>query len=177
MLYKKTNIDDVIEFKIEPVKDDRGFFARNFCKEELSDLKINFEIVQSNISYNKKKGTLRGMHLQKEPHGEMKIVRCTKGSIFDVVVDLRKDSSTYLKWYGVELSANNYTSLLIPKGCAHGFVTLEKETEVLYFMSEFFHPESASGYRWNDPSFKIDWPLTKNLIVSEKDKNYPNFSV
>lgn len=160
-------------FVIQPDKkaDERGFFARIFCQKEFAvhNLKTNF--VQCNTSYNKKKGTLRGMHYQHEPFSETKLVRCTRGSIYDVIIDLRKNSDTYCKWFAIELSEFNGTSLYIPEMFAHGFLTLEDNTEIFYQMSDFYSPEYARGIRWDDPLFKIDW-LEKPSNLSIKDSSY-----
>jgi dTDP-4-dehydrorhamnose 3,5-epimerase len=166
-------------YLIEPKKiaDERGFFARSFCQKEWQKYGLNLNLVQCNISYNKTKGTLRGMHYQIEPYPEAKSVRSTQGVIYDVIIDLRRNSSTFKQWIGVELTAKNHKMLYIPEGFAHGFQTLEDDTEVFYQMSEFYHPECAKGIRWNDPNFEIKWLLTENLIISEKDQNYPDFLV
>ncbi|MHB1301827.1 MAG: dTDP-4-dehydrorhamnose 3,5-epimerase [Burkholderiales bacterium] len=158
----------------EPVSDERGFFARTFCRDEFAAHGLDPSLVQCNISFNRKKGTLRGMHFQKAPHEEAKVVRCTQGKIYDVMVDLRPESGTFRKWFGAELSAENRLALYIPAGFAHGFLTLADDAEVLYQMSEFFHPECASGVRWNDPAFSIDWP-EKAAVISERDAGYPDF--
>jgi dTDP-4-dehydrorhamnose 3,5-epimerase len=164
---------------IEPEKntDERGFFARSWCQKEFQKYGLNCNLVQCNISYNKNKGTLRGMHYQIEPYPEAKLVRCTQGAIYDVIIDLRQNSSTFKQWFGVELTAKNHTMLYIPEGFAHGFQTLEDDTEVFYQMSQFYHPECERGVRFDDPSFGIKWLLTEDLIISEKDQNYPNFLV
>jgi len=159
----------LIEF--ENISDNRGFFMRSFCKSELKSISINFNIVQINRSFNSKKGSIRGLHFQKKPFAEDKIVQVLQGKIFDVVVDLRKRSSTYKKWIGVELSQENQKALFIPKGCAHGFQTLTDNCEVEYFMSEYYSPNYIKGIRWNDPSFRILWPVTLTQI-SEKDKKW-----
>lgn len=158
---------------IEPVADERGLFARTWCKKEFHQKGLPDKFVQCNISVNYKKGTLRGMHFQKAPYGEAKLVRCTKGAIFDVIIDLRPESDTSFKWYAVELNENNRKTLFIPKGFAHGFQTLTDHTEVFYQMSEFYRPEYAGGVRWNDPIFGIDWP-EDTRIISEKDQEYPD---
>jgi dTDP-4-dehydrorhamnose 3,5-epimerase len=171
MIFTGTQIKGVYIIGPELLTDERGFFARSFCKEEFQKHGLDTDIVQCNISYNKKKGTLRGMHFQVPPFEEVKIVSCTKGSIYDVVVDLRRHSSTYLQWHSEKLSADSYRMLYIPKGCAHGFQTLEDNCIVYYQMGEYYHSECAVGIRWNDPSIGIVWPLP-TLIISEKDKNY-----
>ena len=158
----------------EPVSDERGFFARTWCRNEFADKGLNPNLVQCNISYNKTRGTLRGMHYQKTPHEEAKLVRCTQGAVYDVIIDLRNDSNTFTQWYGVELTAENRKALYVPESFAHGFITLKDDTEVLYQMSEFFHAECVAGVRWNDPVFKIAWPSTVS-VMSERDQNYQDF--
>lgn len=172
MIFTKTKIEGMYVIEPELKTDERGFFARTFCKQELSKLGIEFNIVQTNISFNKEKGTLRGMHFQKDPRAEDKIVQCVKGAIYDVAIDLRKDSSTYGQWVGEELSEENKKMLLIPKGCAQGFVTLVDDCLLQYFMSEFYHPEYASGVRFDDPYFNIAWPV-KDPVILERDTEWP----
>ena len=155
--------------------DERGYFARIFCKKEFTKIGFNFEIVQINRSFNKKKGTIRGLHFQTPPKAEDKIISCVKGAIYDVAIDLRKDFPTFGQWVAEKLTEDNKKMFLIPKGFAHGFQTLTDNTEILYFMSEFYSPEYESGVRWNDPFFNIKWPI-KNPILSEKDKNWPLLS-
>jgi dTDP-4-dehydrorhamnose 3,5-epimerase len=174
VIFTETKIEGAIIIEPELLTDERGFFARSFCKEEFEKHGLETSLVQCNISYNKKKGTLRGMHYQAPPHEEAKIVSCTAGAIYDVILDLRKDSKTYCQWVAVELTDENFKMLYVPKGCAHGFQTLKDETVVYYQMTEFFHPESASGVRWDDSSFKIEWPLDK-IIISSKDQFYPDY--
>jgi dTDP-4-dehydrorhamnose 3,5-epimerase len=171
MIFKETKLKGAYIIEPEKLEDDRGFFARTFCKNEFKKNNLNFEIVQTNTSYNKFKGTLRGMHYQSEPKAETKLLTCTKGAIYDVIVDLRKDSSTYLNWTGVELSEENKLFLFIPKGFAQGFQTLKDNTEIFYYMDEFYSPEHANGIRYNDPKLNIKWPI-ENPILSEKDKNW-----
>ena len=163
-------------YLIEPERfsDERGFFARTWCRNEFEEMGLNPNLVQCNISYNKTRGTLRGMHYQKPPFAEAKLVRCTQGAVYDVIIDLRDSSKTFMQWYGVELTVENRKALYVPEGFAHGFVTLQEDTEVLYHMSEFFHAESAGGARWNDPIFSIRWPIVVE-VISERDKNYRDF--
>lgn len=175
MIISRTKIKGVYSIEPELLTDERGFFARTFCKEEFHNHGLETDIVQCNISYNKKKGTLRGMHYQISPFEETKIVSCTKGSIYDVVVDLRRDSPTCRKWVATELSEKNFKMMYIPSGCAHGFQTLENETMVFYQMTEFFHPECSRGVRWDDPRFAIEWPADKKGILSDKDQKFPVF--
>jgi dTDP-4-dehydrorhamnose 3,5-epimerase len=161
-------------FVIEPERmtDDRGFFARTWCVREFADRGLSTDLVQCNVSYNAREATLRGMHYQVAPHAEVKLVRCTRGSIFDAIVDLRPDSPTFRRWVGVELSAEDGRMLYIPEGFAHGFQTLEDASEVSYQMSTFYHPGSARGLRWDDPAVGIEWPLEVR-VISEKDRGFP----
>ena len=158
----------------EPMRDARGFFARSYCEREFAAQGINGRPVQCNISYNTKRGTLRGMHFQRAPHGEAKLVRCTAGGIYDVIIDLRRDSPTFRQWAGFELTADNRSALYIPEGFAHGFQTLTDDSEVFYQMFDFFEPGSAGGVRWDDPAFGIAWPLT-DPVMSDKDRAYPDY--
>jgi len=174
MIFSKIKLDDAFIIELEKIEDERGFFARSFDAKQFEELGLNPKIVQCNISFNKNRGTIRGMHYQAHPFEEDKIVHCTKGSIFDVIVDLRTKSQTFKKWFGINLSADDYKILYIPKGFAHGFQTLEDNTEVFYQMSEFFMPEYSRGVRWNDDAFKITWPL-KPTLISEKDQSYDSF--
>jgi len=174
VIFTKTPIHNVFLIQPVPLPDERGFFARTFCREEFKEHGLDIEIVQCNISHNKKKGTLRGMHYQIPPFEEAKIISCTRGSIFDVVVDLRKDSPTYLNWHAEKLISDSDRMLYIPKGCAHGFQTLEDNSLVYYQMGEYFHPECARGLRWNDPTIGIVWPVSI-MALSEKDKSYADF--
>ena len=174
MIFTQLPLIGAYLINIEPLEDERGFFARTFCKDEFKKHGIDFSCVQCNISYNKKKGTLRGMHYQAAPHEEEKIVSCIRGAIFDVIVDIRTDSATYKKWYGTELSAKNHAMLYVPKGFAHGFQTLSANSEVFYMMSEYYHPECASGIRWDEPELNIKWPM-KPKVITEKDSAYRDF--
>lgn len=153
-------------------KDDRGHFLRSWCMKEFSQAGIDFVPVQTNIGFSRLKGTTRGIHLQVSPALEAKLVRCTRGSLFDVVVDLRENSPTRNKWYGIELRADNYRMLYIPEGCAHGYQTLEDDTDLYYMTSQYFTPSAATGVRFDDPAFGVDWPLTPTSI-SEQDLNWP----
>jgi len=174
MKFVETPIKGAYLIEIEPISDHRGFFARSWCEQEFGDHELNSNLVQCNISFNTKKGTLRGMHYQIKPHEEAKLVRCTQGSIYDVIVDIRQDSPTFKSWYGVNLGVSNRKMLYIPEGFAHGFQTLEDNTEVFYQMSNFYHGESARGLKWDDPELGIDWILKDNLIISERDQGYPS---
>lgn len=175
MKFLETSLKDACIIDIEPIEDKRGLFARTWCKREFEAHSLNPEIVQCNISFNIKKGTLRGMHYQTKPFEEAKLVRCTHGAIFDVIIDLRADSPTFKNWFAVELTDKNRKMLYIPKRFAHGFQTLEDNTEVFYQMSEYYSPEHSRGIRWNDPSFSIQWPEDKR-IISKRDQQYPDFS-
>jgi dTDP-4-dehydrorhamnose 3,5-epimerase len=157
----------------EPISDDRGSFARTFCKQQFQERGLKSPLEQCSFSWNLKKGTLRGMHFQKEPHAEIKLVRCTKGAIYDVIIDLRPESSTYKQWGGFILSSENRHLLYIPEGFAHGFQTLEDHTEVFYQISSPYVAASASGVRWDDPAFKIFWPAEVS-VISSKDQQYPD---
>jgi dTDP-4-dehydrorhamnose 3,5-epimerase len=165
-------------FIIEPEKleDQRGFFARTWCAREFQAHGLNPRLAQCNISFNPRKGTLRGMHYQAPPFPETKLVRCTMGAIYDVIIDLRPDSPTFKHWIAVELTQDNRRMLYVPEGFAHGFQTLQDNTEVFYQMSECYVPECARGVRWNDPSFAIQWP-TDQPFISHRDQHYPDFVV
>ena len=175
MKFLETSLKDACIIDIEPIEDKRGLFARTWCKREFEAHSLNPEIVQCNISFNIKKGTLRGMHYQTKPFEEAKLVRCTRGAIFDVIIDLRADSPTFKNWFAVELTDKNRKMLYIPERFAHGFQTLKDNTEVFYQMSEYYSPEHSRGIRWNDPSFSIQWPEDKR-IISKRDQQYPDFS-
>mgnify|MGYP000906026405 CR=1 FL=1 len=175
MIFTETEIKGAYIIEPELLTDERGFFARSFCKEEFREKGLETEIIQCNISYNKKSGTLRGMHYQAPPFEEAKIVSCVRGSIYDVVVDLRRDSSSYCRWFATELTEHNFKMVYIPKGCAHGFQTLEDDCMVYYQMTEFFHPECARGVRWDDSTFRITWPACGDVTISEKDRQYEIF--
>ncbi|KZB62916.1 dTDP-4-dehydrorhamnose 3,5-epimerase [Thalassospira lucentensis] len=169
-----TDLPDVKRIELNPHEDDRGFFARAFCRDELADAGYPFEVVQANMSFNHKLGTLRGMHYQQNPVGDPKIVRCIKGAVYDVVVDLRPDSPAFCQWTATELSAQNRHAFLIPAGCAHGFLTLTDDAELLYLMGAPFVTDLADGVRWNDPAFGIKWPFAPALI-NDRDASYPDF--
>lgn len=174
MIFQETKLRGVFEILLEPNSDERGFFARCWCRNEAEKAGLSNRLVQCSISFNKQKGTLRGMHYQSEPYPETKIVRCTRGAIYDVAIDLRPQSSTFKEWISVVLTAKNRKMLYVPEGCAHGFLTLEDESEVMYQMSEFYHPECARGVCWKDPAFNISWPGPVE-VIAERDSTYPNF--
>lgn len=164
-------------FIIEPdlLRDERGFFARTWCQRESEAVGLRTDWVQSNVSFNRLKGTLRGMHYQASPWEEIKLVRCDRGAIYDVIIDLRPQSATRRQWIGVELTADNCLMVYVPKGFAHGFLTLRDESEVFYQMSQFYAPEHARGVRWDDPAFGIEWPIDVS-VITERDRNYPEFT-
>ena len=174
MKFIETPLKGAYVIEIDSISDNRGFFARSWCEQEFSDHGLNSNLVQCNISFNTKKGTLMGMHYQIKPHEEAKLVRCTQGLIYDVIVDIRQGSPTFKLWHGLNLSSLNRKMLYIPEGFAHGFQTLEDNTEVFYQMSNFYHGESARGLKWDDPDVGIDWILKDNLIISERDQGYPS---
>lgn len=171
MIFTETKLKGAFIIEIEPREDDRGFFARSWCMDEFEAHGLNSRLVQCNISFNKTRGTLRGMHYQSAPFAEAKLVRCTMGAIQDVIIDLRPASPTFKQWVSVELTAENRCALYIPEDFAHGFLTLEDNTEVFYQMSEFYHPEYARGVKWNDPAFGVIW-TNINPIVSERDSSF-----
>jgi dTDP-4-dehydrorhamnose 3,5-epimerase len=172
MVFQETPLSGAYVIDIEPRVDQRGFFARAFCRKEFEEHELETNIVQGNISFNESAGTLRGMHYQRSPHAEVKLVRCTRGSIFDVIVDLRLNSPTYRKWFGDILSAENRRMMYVPKGFAHGYQTLDDQSEVLYMVTETYAPSCESGVRWDDPAIGIEWPLPEP-IVSERDRQHP----
>ncbi len=174
MRFEPTSLPDLVLVRLEPHADERGHFARTLCERELEGAGLNTRWAQSSTSFNIRGGTLRGMHFQRAPFAETKIVRCTRGAIFDVAVDLRPASSTYGQWFGVELTPDNHRMLYIPAGFAHGFVTLADASEVLYQISDYFEPSAAAGVRWNDPAFGIRWPRAPE-VINERDAGWPDF--
>ncbi|MEW6053648.1 MAG: dTDP-4-dehydrorhamnose 3,5-epimerase [Nitrospirota bacterium] len=190
MIFTETKLKGAYIIELEKLQDNRGFFARTFCRREFEARRLNPNIVQCNISYNKKKGTLRGMHYQAAPYQEAKLISCIRGAIYDVIIDIRPDSPTYRQWLSVELTAHHppltietshspinlstHKLLYVPEGFAHGFLTLSDNAEVCYQMSEFYMPDYARGIRWNDPAFNIKWPIAI-AAMSEKDMQYPDF--
>ena len=169
MKFEQTNLIGNFLINLEKKEDDRGFFARYFCEKEFSEHGLNTKWVQINNSESKDKGTLRGLHYQREPKAEIKLIRCLKGAIWDVVVDLRYNSETYGKWFGKKLSDENRTMMYVPKGFAHGFISLEPNTEILYLVSDFYAPDLEGDLIWNDPNVAINWPI-QPLVISDKDK-------
>jgi dTDP-4-dehydrorhamnose 3,5-epimerase len=171
MIFNSTPLAGAYVIDVEPIADDRGFFARSFCKDEFDAHGLSSHLVQCNISYNKTRGTLRGMHFQAPPHSEAKLIRCTHGEIFDVVVDLREGSKTFAEWFGVELTAENRKALYVPEGFAHGYLTMTDNAEVSYQVSEFYNPLCESGISWNDSRVNIAWPI-QPVLISEKDRGH-----
>jgi len=174
VIVTENNLPGELVIKPEKHSDQRGFFARTFCRQEFEAHGLNPQVAQCSVSFNRCKGTLRGMHYQAAPFAETKLVRCTSGSIFDVIIDLRSSSRTFKQYFAVELSSKNRKILYIPEGFAHGFQTLEDETEVFYQMSQAYYAEHARGVRWNDPAFGIEWPADKRTVI-ERDMNYADF--
>ena len=172
MIYKKAKIEGAYLIELTSIEDERGTFVRQFCKNEFKNIGIEFNICQCNFSTNKKRGTIRGMHYQKDPHPEKKIVSCTKGKIYDVILDLRKNSPTYLQWQGIEMRENDNCCIYIPPFVAHGFQTLEDNSTVFYQLGEFFYPQSYDGVRYDDPAFGIEWKDIVPAVISEKDQNF-----
>jgi dTDP-4-dehydrorhamnose 3,5-epimerase len=169
-----TSLEGAFVVEMNPLTDERGFFARYWCRKEFEEAGLDVNIEQSSVSFNSKRGTLRGMHYQMAPHEEVKLVRCTRGSIWDVILDLRPDSRTFRQWFGAELTRDNLKLMYVPAGFAHGFQTLMDDTDVLYQISEPYHPELARGVRWNDPAFQIAWPVV-NPIVSARDREFLDY--
>lgn len=176
MIFTETKLKGAFIIEPERLHDKRGFFARTWCQQEFAANGLNPRLVQCNISFNPKKGTLRGMHYQVFPYEEAKLIRCVRGAIYDVIIDLRPTSPTLKQHFATVLSAENYNMIYVPGGFAHGFQTLEDNTEVFYQISEFYHPESARGVRWNEPTFGIQWPIEVKLI-SKRDQEYEGFVI
>lgn len=175
MRFVETGIAGVVRVELEPFEDERGSFARIWCEEELAAHGLTAGLAQASVSRNTKAGTLRGMHFQHAPHEEAKLVRCTRGAIFDVALDLRRGSPTFLRWYGARLTAEDGAALFVPEGCAHGFQTLVDDTEVLYLISARYEPAAATGVRWDDPAFGIEWPDAAVRTLSARDRGWPDF--
>lgn len=176
MIFSQGPIPDAYVIDLEKYEDDRGFFARAFCQNEFAEHGLAQEMVQTNVSYSAQRGTLRGMHYQEAPHREAKLVRCTRGALYDVIVDVRPDSETYTEWMGVKLTMDTHRMLYVPEGFAHGFLTLADDTEVIYQVSEFYAPEAEQGLRYDDPAIGIEWPIDV-AVISEKDTSWPDFEV
>jgi dTDP-4-dehydrorhamnose 3,5-epimerase len=175
LIFHNTALQGAYIVELEKIEDSRGYFARTWCRKEFEDHGLVPVIAQAKTSFNTTAGTLRGMHYQAAPYEETKLVRCTRGALYDVIVDLRPESSTYKRWIGVDLTASNGRMLYIPGNFAHGFITLEDETEVSYLVSEFYVPEADRGVRWNDPVFNIEWPRPVE-VISEKDTGWPDYT-
>ena len=176
MLFTELKLPGAFIIDVERLEDDRGFFGRIWCKQEFKEHGLNTSLVQANASYNKFNGTLRGMHFQKKPFQETKLVRCTKGAIYDVIVDIRPQSQTFKQWIGVELNEDNRRMLYVPEGFAHGYLTLQDETEVYYMITEYYTKASEGGILWNEPEIGIEWPQ-KPKIISDKDLIHPPFDL
>lgn len=174
MKFSETALKGAFIIEPERIEDERGFFARTFCRREFEARGLNPDLVQCSISFNHQRATLRGMHYQSAPHAEAKLVRCTRGAIYDVIIDLRPQSPTFRRWVAVDISAENHLMVYVPEGFAHGFQTLQDETEVSYHISEFYSPERARGVRWNDPAFAIGWPIA-DPVISARDQTHPEF--
>jgi dTDP-4-dehydrorhamnose 3,5-epimerase len=174
MIFTETELPGAYIIDLEPIEDPRGFFARAWSDDELAKRGLETRIAQCNVSLTKRRGAVRGMHFQRAPHEEVKLVRCTRGVLHDVIVDLRQGSTSFRRWIGVELSQENRRALYIPRGVAHGFQTLVDDTEVFYMISEPHAPEAAGGVRWNDPALGIVWPLGDPTEISERDRSWPD---
>lgn len=175
MIFTETKLSGAYIIDPERRADERGFFARTWCTHEFQQIGLNPRLVQASVSFSRRKGTLRGMHYQTAPHEEAKLVRCTMGAIYDVIIDLRPASPTYLQWVSAELNADNRRMMYVPEGFAHGFQTLADDTELFYQISVFYEPWSSRGVRWNDPVFNIEWPTTLKRTMSARDSRFPNF--
>jgi dTDP-4-dehydrorhamnose 3,5-epimerase len=175
MIFHETSLQGTFVIEPELKEDERGFFARAWCQRELAAHGLNPNVVQANLSYNRHRDTLRGLHYQKAPYEEVKLVRCFRGAIYDVIVDLRQASATYLQWTAVPLSAQNRHMIYIPEGFAHGFQTLEDDTELFYLMTQFHTPGAEAGARWDDPAFGVRWPEAERRVISAKDRSWPPF--
>ncbi|MCA1635179.1 MAG: dTDP-4-dehydrorhamnose 3,5-epimerase [Acidobacteria bacterium] len=177
MKFTETKLKGVFVIESKRFDDERGFFAPSFSAEQFAARGMASQFVENNISYSRSRGTLRGMHYQAAPHGQAKLVRCTRGAVFDVAVDLRPDSPTFREWVGLELTAENRSMLYLPGDCGHGFQTLVDDTEVFYMVSEVYVPESGRGFRWNDPAFGIEWPEVGERVLIKRDQVYPDYKL
>lgn len=175
MLFEPTTLEGAYVVELQRHQDERGFFARTWCKREFAEQGLVSELVQANTALTHRKGTIRGLHYQLAPHAETKLVRCVRGAIFDVIVDLRPASATYCRWFGTRLTSDNGRMIYVPEGFAHGYQALSDDSEIFYLVSEFYAPVSERGIRWNDPRFKISWPISDAVIISEKDRNLPDY--
>ena len=176
MRFSQFALSGAVVVEIEPLTDERGLFARTFCEAEFAEAGLPVSWPQTNVSFNELAGTVRGMHFQRQPHAEPKLVRCTQGKVYDVIIDLRPNSESYLQHAGIELSAQNYAALYVPPGFAHGFQTLEEASEILYLMGTSYLPEAQAGVRWDDPSFELSWPLPISSIA-DRDAGYPDIEI
>jgi dTDP-4-dehydrorhamnose 3,5-epimerase len=176
MIFTPTRLADAYLIDVERHEDERGFLARTFCEREFAEHGLEMPIIQSSTIYSPTRGTLRGLHFQEAPHREAKLVRCTRGSIFVVIVDLRPESTSWRGWLGTELTDRNQRLVYVPKGFAQGYQTLEDDTEVLYHMSHHYVPEAAAGVRWDDPAFGIAWPAAEQRLISDRDQQWPDYS-
>lgn len=176
MIFTETKLKGAYIIEISKIGDERGFFGRSWCRKEMEEQGLNADIAQINTSLSKEKGTLRGLHYQVAPYQECKMIRCTRGAIFDMIVDIRPDSPTFLQWVGLELTKDNHKSLYSPEGFAQGFITLEENTEITYFTTRFYAPGMDWGVRYNDPQVGIELPI-EPVVISEKDQNWPDFTV
>jgi dTDP-4-dehydrorhamnose 3,5-epimerase len=174
VIFTHTELPGAFVIDLERREDERGFFARAWCMDEFGDHALSTRVVQCNIAFNRTRGTLRGMHFQEPPHAEVKLVRCSRGAIYDVIIDLRPESPTYMQWIGVELTEQNGRMLYVPEGFAHGYQTLADDTETFYQVSEFYAPQAEGGVRWDDPAFGIEWPLEVS-VISEKDARWADY--
>jgi dTDP-4-dehydrorhamnose 3,5-epimerase len=175
VLFTPLELEGAYVVDLERRDDERGFFARTWCANEFAEHGLSTDIVQCNLSFNRRRATLRGMHFQREPHAEAKLIRCTRGAIYDAIIDLRPESPTYLRWIGVDLTADNRRALYVPEGFAHGYQTLVDDTETFYQVSEFYSPGFEDGVRWNDPAFGIEWPYPDAPLLSAKDASWPDY--
>ena len=175
MIFTPTELDGAYLIDLERREDDRGFFARAWCERELAEHGLSTRIEQCNVSFNHSRSTLRGLHYQSAPHAEVKLIRCTRGAIYDVIVDLRPDSPTWKRWIGVELDEENRRMLYVPEGFAHGYQTLVDGTETFYQVSVSYAPDAEGGVRWDDPAFAIDWPDPEGALLSDKDRSWPDY--
>jgi dTDP-4-dehydrorhamnose 3,5-epimerase len=176
MLFKETRLRGAYLIEVAKIGDERGFFGRSWCRKEMQQAGLDAEIAQINTSLSRSKGTLRGLHFQVAPHQESKMIRCTRGAVFDIIIDLRPGSPTFRQWFGAELTADNHRALYSPKGFAQGFITLEDNSEITYFSSDFYAPGHDRGIRYDDPQFAIELPLTP-VVMSDKDRNWPDFTL
>ena len=175
MTFRELELPGAFLVELERLEDERGFFARTFCQHEFAEHGLETEIVQANTAFNRSAGTLRGMHYQAAPHEEAKLVRCTRGAVYDVIIDLRPESPAFTRWLAVELTAENDAMLYVPKGVAHGYQTLVDDTETSYLMSELYEPSAGRGVRWDDPAFGIEWPEVAERTINDRDRSWPDF--